>query len=97
MNEYFIGALVRVAASFANAAGAPADPTIVRAKVKKPSGTVTSYLYGTDVELVRDGLGAFHLDINVDQAEEWCYRFEGTGAVQAVDENNFTVNAGCFA
>jgi len=67
------------------------DPTAVTAKVKKPGGTVTTYVYLTDAALVRDGAGLFHLDVTTDEKGEWNFRFEGTGACTAVEEAAFNV------
>lgn len=67
------------------------DPTAVTGKFKKPSGTVTTYVYLTDGALVKDGVGLYHFDVTTDEKGEWSFRFEGTGACTAVEEAAFNV------
>lgn len=93
-NSYHVGDAVRVstASAFTDAAAAAFDPDIVRGKVLDPAGAVTTYVYGTDAELIRDGAGLYHFDINVDAEGTWYYRIEGEssgGAYQGADEGTF--------
>ncbi len=90
INTYRKGQKVRCVAGFA-VSGMPTDPTTVTAKVKKPSGTVTTYVYGTDAALVKDSTGNYHIDVTSDEKSEWNFRFEGTGTCAAVEEQAFNV------
>jgi hypothetical protein len=78
---YTAGTEVRFSATFA------ADPTTVTLSVKEPSGTTTIYTYGTDPELVRDGVGEYHADLVLNTAGLWWYKFAGSGAVTAVKQD----------
>ena len=71
----------------------PTDPTTVKCVIKAPDGTVTTYVYGTDVELVKDGAGVYHLDVVANQNKRWHYRYEGTGTCTAVEEGSFQVRS----
>ncbi len=86
-----IGDGLRAAASFTrkDSAGVdqPADPTTVTAVVRAPDGTTTPHA------AVRDALGEYHFDLFPDAAGEWVVTFYGTGAVVAVVEVSFTVDA----
>lgn len=84
VNEYDLGDLVRVSATFTNSTGTPTNTTVTL-RVRKPDASVTT------PTAVSDGSGAYHYDIAVDQPGIWFYRFEGTGAVQAASEAEFTV------
>lgn len=100
-NSYDVGDAVRVSTStvFTNAAAAAFDPDVVRGKFKDPSGNVTTYVYGTDAELVKDGTGDYYFDINVDEEGTWYYRIEGEssgGAYQGADEGTFEATDGAF-
>ena len=88
-----IGDLRRVTAAFTdpNDSDAAVDPTALTLEVTDPSGEKTTYTYGTDVELVKDSIGNYHLDISVDMAGTWLYRWAGTGTAQAVEEGRFIV------
>ena len=73
--------LVRATATFANSAGTATDPTTVTVYVKNPAGTLSTYIYGTDAEVVKSATGIFYIDVDCNKAGEWHVRFKGTGAV----------------
>ena len=91
-NTYDIGDLVRVSAVFKNASGEAADPTTVRVQYKNSAaGVLVSMLYGTDSEVIKCATGEYYLDIEVDQAGMWHYKWVGGGVVTAVEEGFFRV------
>lgn len=92
---YDIGDLVRCTGTFASS-GANVNPSAVLFKVKTPAGTITTYTYGTDVALVRDSTGIYHVDVDATEAGEWTYRFWSTGTGQAAAEGQFIVKATLF-
>jgi hypothetical protein len=57
---------------------------------------VTSYVEGTDVELVKDSTGAFHIDIALGTPGFWTVRWEGTGTAQGADEYQVRVQPSAF-
>lgn len=72
------------------------DPDVVRFRVRKPDGTVTSYVYGTDAEVVRDGTGDYHMLVRPAAGEQgtWRWRIEAetsTGVAMAAEEALFDV------
>ena len=88
MAEINPGDLVRIAGSFTNAAGAAADPTSVTLRVRCHADSV----YTT--EITNDSVGSYHYDYTVPsigkaKRRTIYYRWEGTGAVQAVEEGSF--------
>ena len=85
-NEYPKKSLIKVSAIFKDDNGADADPTTVTLIVIDPAGLKTSYVYLTDVEVVRDSLGHFHAAFSADLEGRYFYRWEGEGAVQAAGE-----------
>lgn len=100
-NSYQIGDAVRVSTStvFTDASSTAFDPDVVRGKFKDPSGNVTTYVYGSDNELVKDGTGDYYFDVSVDEAGTWYYRIEGessAGAAQGADEGTFEALATNF-
>ena len=96
-NTYDLGDLVKVSATFTDAdTGLAADPTTVKLSVKDPAGIVTPYVYLTDAEIVRDGVGLYHANLDVDQSGKWYARWFSEGTGQAAEETRFqvrTVNA----
>lgn len=84
-------ALVRLTAEFRNTAGALADPDSVRVRTRDPSAIFDVKVSDIDAELVHDGLGLFHYDVAAIESGNWRYRWQGTGAVTAVAEGQFTI------
>lgn len=83
------GDMPRSEATFTTLAGAAHDPDVVSCIVLAPDGTETTYVYDTDPEVVRDELGVYHLDIDVDQAGRWYHRWVATGFGQAAEQQWF--------
>jgi len=95
MNSYPLGLPVRCACSF-TAAGILTDPSTVQAKIRAPDGTITTYRYLTDTELVRDSTGVFHVDVVTTLGGTWAYRFISTGTAEAANEAEFFVQFSDF-
>lgn len=94
MDSYVQGALVRTTATFTNEAGAAADPTVVTVRVKSPQAAVTSYVYGTDPEVIKSSTGVYYMDVDTtSEAGLWSVNWSGTGAVQAAVQEKFFVDA----
>lgn len=64
--------------------GVLTNPTTISATVRKPDGTTAVYTTATSPAIVNDGTGLYHLDVVVDQAGQWTYKFVGTGAAADV-------------
>lgn len=93
MTTYDNGDLVRCSAAFTNAAGTAIDPTVIGFKVKNPAGTVTTYVYPSDVQLAKDSVGNYHVDVDANSDGPWSYRFYSTGTGQAAAEGEFFVKS----
>lgn len=91
INVYHVGDLVRIDGDFKDDAGALQDPTGLSFKFEDPSGNETTYVYLTDAELVRDGTGEFHVDIDADEVGDWHYKWLATGTGQAAEPGQFKV------
>lgn len=72
------------------------DPTTVRFRYRRDAGAITTLVYGTDPEVVKDGTGRYHVELDLNAAGTWHYRFEGTGTHQAAAERSLTVRASSF-
>lgn len=91
INVYQKGDLARISGVFTNTLGTAIDPTGLTLKYTPPSGTTVSLVYDTDPEVVRDSLGNYHVDLDVNEAGRWFYRWEATGTGQAVEHGEFMV------
>lgn len=89
------GALIRLTAKFTNGdirCPVAVDPDTVTLRTFDPEETTTERDYVVDTEgIVRDDVGEYHFDIDAQLVGSWTYRWEGTGAAQAVNEAKFTV------
>lgn len=85
------GDIVRVATDppFTTLTGTPTDPSIVTVRWRDPAGIETVWVYGVDLQVVRESAGIYHTDIPVSQQGVYAYRFEGTGTLVAVAEGQF--------
>jgi len=87
MAEYNIGTALRITAVFTDISGDAADPSVIKFKVNPPKGADEEYIYGTDTEVVRTGVGVYHFDLLLDEAGSWYYRWVGSGNVAKAFEN----------
>lgn len=90
-NVYDVGDKIRLSAAFTDINEAAQDPGGVQFKIRDPSGTITTYVYGTDAALVKDSTGNYHVDYLIATAGRYRYRFAGITSGQAAAENVFQV------
>lgn len=83
-----IGSLKRLSATF-KVNGMATDPAAVTFKLRDPAGTLTTYVYGTDAQLVRDSAGAFHVDWPVAAAGRHFVKWDGDGAADVAAQTEF--------
>lgn len=91
-----LGQEARITATFTDSAGAAADPTNVFCQIKEPDGTITSYQYGVDGEVIKSDTGIYYLDLDCDTAGWWAWRWYSTVSVQAALEGRILVNESEF-
>jgi len=99
-NEYWLDAMPTCSAAFTRPNGNPVDPTTVTFKMREPGQAVaqaTVYVFGVDAQLIRDGVGLYHVDWQTTLVGDHCYQFQGTGDAVAIEQKTFTVIEGCFA
>lgn len=89
-NTYAMRNQVRCSVIFTTG-GVAVDPTTVTAVVVDPDGLKTSYVYGTDAAVIKDGVGAYHLDVYASSAGTWTYSFQATGTATGAGEKTFVV------
>ena len=94
MKKYDVGKMIRLSAVFYDEDGEAVDPTTVTLKVKDLVPATTSYIYLTDAEVIKDRVGHFHAELAITGAGDgyWWFRWEGTGAAVAAEEEKFKVD-----
>jgi hypothetical protein len=92
---YIVGNVVRMKANWtdpnSNPPNAPIDPTTITFRYADPTGVVTSFVFPASV--VKEAVGAYHLDVVCNIAGDWWYDAFSTGVAQARAESKFTVLA----
>ncbi len=87
-SAYHIGDLRRLTAVF-TVGGTDTDPSALTFTMREPDGTETSYLLGTDAELVKDSTGNYHVDWPIAKARRHHYTWIGTGAAAEAGQGEF--------
>lgn len=89
---YDVGDLVRFTATCVASGGNPADPSQMFFLLKNASGVAT-HLYGAaPSQIFRTGVGAFFIDVTINQPRGWAVRWVATGGFQSAQEYTFDVN-----
>ena len=97
MNTYDVGDQVRITVQISDADGVAVDPTLLTCFYRDPVGIVTERVYETDEAVIRDGAGAYYVDLVANRSGVWVYRWECSGTVTAAVEGQFTVRRSSFA
>lgn len=89
-----IGDIERVSTNppFSNSAGTPTDPTAVSLSWQIGNAAPTVWVYGTDIQVVRDSAGTYRADIPIAAAGHYFFTWIGTGTVTAVAQGDFIVS-----
>jgi len=90
-NAYTKGQLVKSQATFTDGDGNVLDPTTVTVQYESPTGTVTTKVYVTDVEVVKSSTGVYYININANEVGRWYIYWSSTGTGQAAKESAFRV------
>jgi ketosteroid isomerase-like protein len=89
MNIYDRGDLVELKGIFRNDAEVETDPTTITFKIQPDGGVATTYVYGTNAQLVRVSAGVYTVNWIADSDGVHQYRFIGTGAIQQEQGGQF--------
>jgi hypothetical protein len=86
------GMSIRLQVTITNADGETTEPDGLKLQVYDPCGRRTEYVYGTDDEVTREGVGAYLADLVPNIAGRWHYRWVTTGDFdQPILEEDFIV------
>jgi len=88
---YTMGDVVRMTLTVKSDLAALIDPSALTFRLIAPDGPLVTYVYLTNPQLVRDGLGTFHVDYKPTLAGVFLYRFESTGTGEGAAEGQFEV------
>jgi hypothetical protein len=91
------GTTLRVPVAYSDSNGVDVDPTTVTFKLMAPDRTTTTYVYGTDAQVVKESVGDYYVDVVPTQAGRWWYQWLSTGTGTATaTEGNFVVQTSVF-
>lgn len=92
MNTYNLGDKIRTSVVFTQVSDETAiDPSVVKLSFITPAGVTTTYVYGTDDEIVKSSTGNYYADISLTEKGTWYYRWFSTGTGQAATEERLEV------
>jgi hypothetical protein len=90
IKEFKLGAAVRVRGTFKNpTTGVKFDPTTVKVAYYKAGDSPTIKTYGIDAAVIKEAVGIYYLDINVNAVSTWYWRIYSEGTGQTADEGTF--------
>jgi hypothetical protein len=72
------------------------EPTTIMCKIEDPTKHVTTYVYGTDNELMQDSEKHYHVDVLPILSGDYYYTFIGAGACAVSDFSHFTIKDAPF-
>jgi hypothetical protein len=75
----FVGQAVRIPINFEDSSDADIDPATVQFQFKDPRGVITTYVYGTDAQLIRSDAGDYYVDVVPDRSGRWYYKWLTSG------------------
>ncbi len=93
---WVVGQQAKLRATFADINGVLADPTTVTFRIKAPDGTVTTYVYGVNMQLVKSATGDYYVAWTWTSAGVWLYSFTGEGAAVGYVEGGVVVEGPSF-
>ena len=91
--DYVVGQRPRFSAQF-RLGSTLTDPTIIKFIYKKPgASSPTVLVHGVDAELVKEATGKYYVDLLLDEAGFWKWRYESMGIVDSAQQDSFSVGA----
>jgi len=90
--SYTVGDVAHLTVTLTNRTGTLVDPTAITLTVEDPTGFET-----VETAIVRDSLGKYSFDLDIDRSGKWTYRWASTGTGQAAEEASFYVKESAFA
>jgi hypothetical protein len=87
-SAHHIGDLRRIAGQW-TVADVDTDPTTITFVMREPDGLETTYVHGTDAELVKDSVGNYHVDWPVAKEGRHFYTWIGTGTAAEAGQGEF--------
>ena len=83
----------RLSMSFIGIDDVAADPSAIVAIITEPDGVIVTYVYDTDIELVKDSVGHYHVDYTFTKKGRHQVRFEGVGGVTTAEQTDVYIRA----
>jgi hypothetical protein len=95
MPEYVVGNVLKLAANFKNGS-TDVDPGSIVLKIKSPLGTIQTYTYGDDADLVKDSTGDYSFNYSPAYEGRYSFRWAGLGTNASAAESSFVVTESQF-
>jgi hypothetical protein len=91
------GETVKFSTVISDMNSAVADPVGgVTFMIHSPSGTVSTYIYGTDVEIIKASTGKYSINLDVAEVGTYTYRWKTMTPAVSIKEDTILVVAALF-
>lgn len=95
-DSYDIGDARDILVTFTDQNGVPADPTGITFKMREPDGTETTYVHGTDAEVVKESTGVYYVTWTYAKKGRHIARWNGTGVLISAEQDETWVRSGAI-
>lgn len=95
--EFHVGDMAQIQVEFLTSDQVLFDPSGVSFMIMYPDTSRVSYVYSTDLQLIRDSIGKYHLNFPLTVSGVFTYQCKGTGSAMAVIERKFKVLPSVFS
>lgn len=89
--DALIGQSARFEITWKNLSGDIADPSTVTFAYNINGGPVTRLVFGTAIEVLKTAIGKYRVDLSLNTAGSWWWRWEATGTVTDAVEDTLPV------
>ena len=96
--RYDYGDRVRIRGVFTDPTddNAPIDPEVVKLSYKHPSNGTITLTFGDDIEVQKESVGVYYVDLDIDAVGDWYYRWWSTGNGMGAEEGQFLIEESQF-
>lgn len=88
MSNFIVGDVARISVAISDFNGDLGDPSSLAVIVRTPTNSIVDLT----ADVVKDSIGNYHVDVSLDFAGSYGYRWRSLGSNQGAVEGSFFVN-----
>src|SRR5262245_61262285 len=82
--KIYAGSPTRIGAHFEDEGGVDVDPATITFTLRSPCGVESTYVYGTDANVVKTSAGDYYAEVTPDRGGRWHWAWSSTGTDKAI-------------